>query len=105
MTFKWKRAWGLAFAMLLFLVGVAVRTYFAVHYHFGANWLFPATEFINGGDQAEQYFKPWGRMSPYYIGVFAMLLIITLKDFKFQIRGRRMFLGLMTYASFILAAL
>jgi len=105
MAFKWKRAWGLAFAMLLFLVGVAVRTYFAVHYHFGANFLLPATEFINGGDQREQYFKPWGRMSPYYIGVFAMLLILTLKDLKFQIRGRRPFFSLMTVACFILAAL
>merc|ERR1712013_891441 len=44
-------------------------------------------------------------MSPYYIGVFAMLLIITLKDFKFEIRGRRAFLGLMTFSCFVLAAL
>merc|ERR1712013_7986 len=44
-------------------------------------------------------------MSPYYIGVFAMLLIITLKDFKFEIGGRRAFLGLMTFSCFILAAL
>jgi len=110
LLFKWKKVIGVSVSFLLFLAGIGVRTYNAIHYHFGANFLQPANEFINDGSQQEQYFKPWTRMAPYFVGVFTMFIILTLKDKKlspkpFEIHHRSVFFSIMALGMFTMCCL
>ena len=105
-VFQYNKIYGIISAFIPFLIGVGIRTYFAIHYHFGANFLYPANETVNDGDQQQQYFKPWTRMSPYYFGVFTMLVILYLRERKtFVISSRYVYLGLMMFSGFIMCCL
>lgn len=103
--FKWKTLVGIIAAAIPFFVCIGIRFYFAFYYHFGANFLAPAYPAINGGDQQQQYFKPWGRMAPYFIGIVTMLSILTLKEYNFEIRARWSYLGLVCLSCFIMLCL
>eukprot|EP01083_Nonionella_stella_P053191 140792_1 len=105
LLFQWNKLAGLIASLLLFLVGIVIRMYFAIHYHFGANLLLPANPEVNDSSQFEQYFKPWTRMSPYFIGAFTLLLIQTLQERHFAIQSRVALLSVMSLSGFIMCCL
>eukprot|EP01084_Bolivina_argentea_P180797 312345_1 len=105
LLYKWKPLMGIISSIVPFFICIGLRTFFAFYYDFGANMLAPAYETRNGGDQQQQYFKPWGRMGPYFFGTFTMLIILTVKNHKYEIRSRLIYFSVMILSCFIMACL
>lgn len=80
---------GLAASALPVGVCVLIRFIYAFYYDFTANTLYPGYPAKHGGNQdVDSYYKPWTRMSPYFIGVAAMLTFIWIdEEFKNGKRG------------------
>eukprot|EP01084_Bolivina_argentea_P148803 260079_1 len=95
-------------SLIPFIICIIIRTYFAIYYHFQANQIVQnAYPVINGGNQQGQYFRPWTRMAPYFIGTFTLLLIMILKQkqYHFEIKSRVVYFCFMMLSCFILCCL
>lgn len=107
LIFAVNKVYGICASFIPILVCIIIRIYYGFHYDFVANQLYPAYPPKNGGSQQnDSYFQPWTRMSVYFIGVMAMLIIITIdnkiKNFKLN---KSIYFALMILSGFIMCCL
>eukprot|EP01084_Bolivina_argentea_P295390 508530_1 len=111
LIFKHKQIYGLMCSLLLVLICIICRIYLTVYYHFSAHVNVPAYDYINGGQlihpPGNQLWKPWNRMSPYFIAIFTMFLIRIINDRNknFQIKSSIIYLSMLALSQFIMSCL
>jgi len=109
LVFANNKTWGVITAAVPVFISTLIRIIYAFHYDFVANQLYPGYPPKNGGVQdQDSYFKPWTRMSVYFIGVAAMLIFIMIdeayKNSRFVLSKVQYFVCIM-FSCFIFAAL
>jgi len=107
LIFYWNRVMGIVSACVPIFVCVVIRIVYAFYYHFTANVMNPGYAPVHGGEQfVQSYFKPWTRMSVYFIGVACMMLMICIQEKnKTFVLDKLQYYALILSSSFIMLAL
>ena len=83
--FSKRKVWGLIASIFPIAICMAIRMYYAFYYDFVANANVPPYPSKHGGNQAtDSYYKPWTRMSVYFVAVLLALNMIIIDESRKQ---------------------
>jgi len=107
-VFTKKKMMGIFMTMIPVVICVGIRLYYGFYFHFSANTVAAPYPAEHGSEQgSDSYFKPWTRMSVYFLAVALAMVMIVIdenKQRKLVLKAWQYWLCMIS-ASFILLSL